>query len=353
MIGTSGGLVVFVMSPPVMEGGNYDIFCGLSDSIAFLTSSSITVADLDPFLVKITRSLYKFERGFPPTEHAIVFHLLYEIFLAVKRLGPTYYYWTYVFERFLGGLCRKMHDRARPEKNLLNIHLIELALDRIPSAFPDLLTGLPPRTAAKHLSRVKSAYTLEQDVGDAPLVSYSNRCIRIQLSPQQLRSIVAITPGSSLSLIEEIYQGDLMQFYDTARVKSSESGRVSLRRTSLSDGRRKRKMKSSSLYSFLCDVSRRASVVCAEFFCSFLFNGSRFELAWSRVFPVGWEMGMVAYFQPDNSVMKFVSCEHFGGVVGRGFKAESADKAFVFSREDTLSHSYTHRTSVCFCVCWK
>ena len=141
------------MSPPVMNPPYYDIFCGLCDIVKFLCTSDVDIASFDAFYVTMLETLCEFEKEFPPTEHAIVFHLLIEIYKKVKTLGPTFTYWMYVFERYIGTLTRKIHMRTHPEMNLLNVHTIDMALDRLVQIHGDkLFAGLPSALCGRYVS---------------------------------------------------------------------------------------------------------------------------------------------------------------------------------------------------------
>ena len=88
-------------------------------SIKMLATATVDTAALESCYVRMVEVLCHFERSFPTTEHAIMFHLLLEIYEYVKQLGPSYTSWVYVFERYIGTLTRKIHMRQKPEMNLL------------------------------------------------------------------------------------------------------------------------------------------------------------------------------------------------------------------------------------------
>jgi hypothetical protein len=84
--------------------------------------------------------LSDFERIFPPNLHTIMLHLLIEVHRNISNLGPAFYYWEFVMERFLSTLSRKIHDRGHPEINLIRNHTLDLALQRLGSLFKEQLS---------------------------------------------------------------------------------------------------------------------------------------------------------------------------------------------------------------------
>jgi hypothetical protein len=165
-----GGVAQFVLSPPVVAPAAYEVVCGLCDVMKMLTTAHVNVNDLNDFFVRMVETLCHFEKTFPQTEHAIVFHLLVEIYEYVKDLGPSYTMWMYVFERYIGTLTRKIHMRQKPEMNLLAVHGIDMALDRVFAAHGDrMLAGLPKW----FLDRTKVASLFSAPVGES-LVSFPN-----------------------------------------------------------------------------------------------------------------------------------------------------------------------------------
>jgi hypothetical protein len=140
------GVGKWVMSPPVMAPAKYSAFCGLCDVVSALASANINHAEFAAFEANMIEKLVVFENEFPITDHAIVFHLLIEIYGSIQILGPCFVYWTYFFERMIGSMTRQIHSRARPEANLVAIHRRDIALNSL-SSHPRLFEGLDPQIA--------------------------------------------------------------------------------------------------------------------------------------------------------------------------------------------------------------
>ena len=131
------------------------------------------------------------------TDHAIVFHLLIEIYGSIKLLGPCFVYWTYVFERMIGSLSRQIHSRVRPEANLVAIHRRDIALSSL-SSHPKLFEGLDPQIAQRY--RASSPYEAKEclpwelpDLGrhQPSLALTESQCLKIH---EKLASCLADPP---------------------------------------------------------------------------------------------------------------------------------------------------------------
>lgn len=69
-----------------------------------------------------------FETDWPPTEHAIVMHLLvFHMPATIRKWGPARSYWCFPFERMIGKLSSSIKNRRTPEINLVNRYLLNLA----------------------------------------------------------------------------------------------------------------------------------------------------------------------------------------------------------------------------------
>ena len=322
------------MAPPVMELGPYEVFCGICDVVRFLTSATIDVSLIEFFYEKLTRTLAHFEHKFPPTEHAIVFHLLIEIHHSVRVLGSVYYYWMYPFERAVGFLSRKLHDRARPEKILLNIYSIGISLEKMTSMFPQrLFEGLP--------DNYKPTYSHFSPLEEVPLLCSSRtRLSRLELSDDNLEDLyelcVASHPNLTLHDITEAYNTNKMQFRTKGvSVRSHESGMGEHRWTTLGQRGITRVYKSSRLYSLLSGARPRQFVIKVQYFCSFSVSGCSFDVAYGHVYPTNRAVGQSGLFcfRPDTFSVRFVHwhCSRFAGVIGRAVQDE-----IIFPVEDTM-----------------
>ena len=320
----------FMMAPPVMAPEPFKVFCKLCDIIAFLTSSTVETSSLQDFHDFMVKALYEFEYTFPQTEHAIVFHLLFEIFFSVKRLGPTFTYWMYPFERAVGAFSRKLHDRAQPEANLMTILATETALERIAARFPeDLFADVPAHLVPPACSQ------LDVTECNTPLFSFST--IRgprtdtsIQVTPDVLADIT-----SALSQHDQLQPGDVKCYTKGVRVRSSMSGKAEKRWTTKGQQSRNVYVKSSRLYSFLCGSTgtQREFVGCVDYFCvvrpSACIRPTAY-LAYASVYRVQHDQFGLPYFEPSEASMEFVNCDRFGGLIGVGSHVASPHWRFIF-----------------------
>ncbi len=65
----------------LLPGPEYKIMCGLINSIRALLRRRIDISGFRLFFTTLIESLCAFEKSTPPTEHAIIFHLLLETHL--------------------------------------------------------------------------------------------------------------------------------------------------------------------------------------------------------------------------------------------------------------------------------
>ena len=138
----TSGICKLVMSPPVLSTPLYEVICGLCDILTTITSNEVNRDDLDSFYPEMIETLCKFEKVFPVTEHAIVVHLILEIYNGIRRVGPVYYHWMYVFERFVGRTARMVKDKGHPETNLMNVHSLRCSLDHVTRVHGDTLRNI-------------------------------------------------------------------------------------------------------------------------------------------------------------------------------------------------------------------
>ena len=347
----SCGVGKFVLTPPVLKPITYETMCELCDCLSFLSGGCIVTASLEPFRQKLVECLWKFEQVFPATEHAIVFHLLVHVYDSIKAFGPVHAYWMYPFERFLGSLTRKMHDRAHPETNLLNVHTTDLALDNIVRQHrAELFKGIPSKF------HVASPFVPNQ-----PAIN-GNVCVCIY-------NANGSSHHPTTAMLEEIRDGlhSLGLTTTSAELAAAlASGRVDVRTQGVkvmshedkeyetaarhearwtSEGAR-RARSTTNKYSYFSgsDGTRRKYVGHVRFFCfiSLDVDSGPIELAAVRVHEVRHDKGPVPYFTDGvgDSEDQVVSCRRFGGVVGTGRKEEVPDALFVFARSDTMGISY-------------
>ena len=74
---------------------------------------------MDANRTKWIEALARAERWLPSPEiQAILNHTVIEIWDQIYEWGPAFTTWTYVFERMMAALTRKLTDRSRPEHSM-------------------------------------------------------------------------------------------------------------------------------------------------------------------------------------------------------------------------------------------
>jgi hypothetical protein len=323
----SCGIGKFVLMPPVMTGPPYAAVCAISDCIAFLVSPTLRSDALGGFYYRVADAVWQFEEAFPPTEHFIMLHLLHEIYHTVKHLGPAFSIWMYPFERFLGQLSRKIHDRAAPERNLLTVHCTEVGLDFLANRHREkLFAGVPAACvpSSSHLAPPQPPgvrYTKKPRAGYFAKVSRSALGL---LAAAMGPNGPELTPASV-----EVYTAGV-------HVPSADTGISALRGTVVGDQDRpkQRRTRTTNSVSFL---RGGRGVLRVHFFCrvaadSHISYGERFALLQT-------EPGGCLYFNEADGVMTAVPCGEFAGVAGTG--ADTAPEAalgrvYVFNREGAV-----------------
>jgi len=114
-----------------------------------LLQDEIDVVEFEHNELSAIKTFCDFETSVPPTEQAMVFQLMLQVRFQIWRRdrvtgklegkGPVRDTWMYMFERYLGTLTRKIHNRAYPESNLMGMHLIDMAVQHVSMAYlPEL-----------------------------------------------------------------------------------------------------------------------------------------------------------------------------------------------------------------------
>lgn len=125
----TSGICKLVLAPPVLKERTFRVVCILCDCFKLLACVTPHVDMLRELGPKLTAALCDFEAEFPRTEHAIIFHLLLEVYFSIQKLGPPDSWWMYIFERFVGRMSRKIKDRGHPNENLVNTYCVEAGID--------------------------------------------------------------------------------------------------------------------------------------------------------------------------------------------------------------------------------
>ena len=233
-----------------------------------------------------------------------------------------------------------MHDRAHPEANLMNIHTIDISLDRLALLEGERLFKGVPR------SHVPVSPWSFSDT-PVPLVVFRSRsCAPLDLTDAQLTDLRAVVLRRHPSFRpEHLQRGNIVFHLKGVCVRSTLSGKSELRATFVSESKRVHYTKTTNLYSYCADNDNepRKLVACVEFFLTLQIEGAPAHFAYARLHTAKWDKGPVPYFKKTEFTREFIACERFGGLIGWGRKSEPGedDLSYIFPREDTLFHTYS------------
>ena len=85
------------------------------DSVAELCKEEHKIEDIDSLEIKLNKSLAFIERDFPISLQNITTHVLHHIPDGIRKYGPIYGTWMYVFERFNSWICKRCLNMRYPE----------------------------------------------------------------------------------------------------------------------------------------------------------------------------------------------------------------------------------------------
>ncbi|XP_060080696.1 uncharacterized protein LOC132560058 [Ylistrum balloti] len=96
----------------------------LFDCFSDLCSESQNVDELDDTETRLNTSLACLERDFPSSLQNITTHLLHHITEGIRKFGPVYGTWMYVFERFNSWLCKRALHMQHQEATVVETYII-------------------------------------------------------------------------------------------------------------------------------------------------------------------------------------------------------------------------------------
>jgi hypothetical protein len=349
----SCGVGKFVMSPPVLKGSAFDAFSAMADCIKPLLAANVKRSEFSGpehlMLRKTAEAIYKFEKAFPATEHCIMLHLVYEIAVAVEHLGPTFSYWMYPFERFVGQLSRSLHDRGHPERDFINHYCVTRGLDIMRQrGLVVSRAGRRDRHRVANDARAAGGWgTSNEGVG----VEYKKKPhaydVRGLRASEVLEAIRSIPGAGNLTLgqiADTLVDATSVQVHLEAHLRSSDSRRLSFRSTTTRDKRRTgaNRRVTCTLYSLYNPpgVGSRKYVVRHRLFIRLVVGGKVFDLTHVDRFPVETDEHGLIWISRRQGEKTVVSSMHIGGLVGLGNNKDDTDALYVFPAEDTLYHEY-------------
>lgn len=80
--------------------------------------------ELDALEQRLNRALALLERDFPLHLQNITTHLLHHIVPGIRKYGPIYATWMFVFERFNSWICRRALNMRFPEVSAIETYLL-------------------------------------------------------------------------------------------------------------------------------------------------------------------------------------------------------------------------------------
>lgn len=96
----------------------------LFDSLSEICQEKITLDGIDEMEVMLNKALSLLEMNFPIHLQNITTHLLHHIPDGLRRTGPVYSSWMYVFERFNSWICKRVQNMRYPEATAVETFLL-------------------------------------------------------------------------------------------------------------------------------------------------------------------------------------------------------------------------------------
>ena len=94
------------------------------DSLGEICQESQSAEHIEDIANNMNKSLALLERDFPLTLQNITTHLLHHITDGIKKFGPVYATWMFVFERFNSWLCKRCLNMRYPEATAIETYLV-------------------------------------------------------------------------------------------------------------------------------------------------------------------------------------------------------------------------------------
>lgn len=94
------------------------------DCITELCQEKILASDIDVIETNLNKALVLLERDFPVSLANITTHIPHHIPDGIRRYGPVYGTWMYVYERFNSLICKRALNMRYPEATAIETFLI-------------------------------------------------------------------------------------------------------------------------------------------------------------------------------------------------------------------------------------
>ena len=181
----------------ILPQAEYVVFAKLMECLQDVLQHRIDVSVFREEEIKMIETMCELERSLPPTEMSMMLQMLLNIRFQILRFneetqtlsgrGSARDVWMYMFERFLSTLTRKIHNRSSPESNLMDMHMIDIAVQHVSSVYAedmkesfdgpvgfqlfrnitmnnDLLTATPDMEIGLPTLRVRAPYILQANL---------------------------------------------------------------------------------------------------------------------------------------------------------------------------------------------
>ena len=96
----------------------------LLDRLKELCAESHSEDELDTLEEKVNITLASLEKEFPLHLQNITTHILHHVVSGIKRYGPVYGTWMYVFERFDSWICKRALNMKYPEATVMETFIV-------------------------------------------------------------------------------------------------------------------------------------------------------------------------------------------------------------------------------------
>ncbi|XP_050402379.1 uncharacterized protein LOC126818822 [Patella vulgata] len=96
----------------------------LLDCLRDICAESDADDELDELEVKVNKALALFKRDFPVHLQNITTHFIHHIVPDIKKYGPIYSTWMYVFERFNSWICKRALNMQYPEVSAIETYIL-------------------------------------------------------------------------------------------------------------------------------------------------------------------------------------------------------------------------------------
>ena len=96
----------------------------LLDSMQEICNEKLSLDDLNDIEMRLNKTMALLERVYPITLQNITTHILHHVIDGIRRFGPIYGTWMFVFVRFNSWICKRALYRSHPENSAIETYII-------------------------------------------------------------------------------------------------------------------------------------------------------------------------------------------------------------------------------------